>query len=647
VYPEISWLRDQGVHIWYDEGISGGRIWRAEIGNAIKSASKMLLYVSGASLSSDHCSREINFALDEGTEIVPIYLEDVELTVDLKLGLGRVQALMRRNNPRYRDQLLGAATDIANDSSLTTTAKHKTTVRRRWPWVAGIVALAGIASLLWLMNSRPPADTEDFTVRLGITPFASATPDTAGLEYEIERRLSASHGLLVKVSSDENTTEDYRLTGDFHGSALRVELRDRHGVRVASWTTEVDRDLAGMADSISRSMLIKLGRRDEVVSRFREQIDPGVFRTYLSAIALLRSSHSADALTRAENSFNEVLKAEPGYAPAHAGLCSTYLNLYTETLQEDQFHLAEKHCHRALTLNAQSSAVYISLGMLYRESGQMASAIDSFQQALSLAPYSTDAMRGLADTFDRSGSPEEAEHWYRQAIQVEPSHWQNYQALGIHQFMSGDFDSAIDSFKTAQTLAPQETGPPNNIGAAYFMAGDFQQAVSHWRRVAELEPSPQIYANLATSYFYQRQFQQAYNMYEKAHSAAPDDYRYLGHIGEVLRITDPSAAHRFFEQALELANKKLDIDPDHSLTLADMASYHAGLNQRESALSLLNRALLNDPADLDVLYSAAVCYSRLGETELTQTTLKQLKQGGYDATLLAADANFDGLYSDK
>jgi tetratricopeptide (TPR) repeat protein len=513
--------------------------------------------------------------------------------------------------------------------------------------VAGFIALVGIASLLWLFNSQTPADKEDLTVRLGITPFASVTPEATGLEYEIERRLSASHGLPVKVSKDENANEDYRLTGTFHGNALRVELRDRHGVEVASWSAELDRDLAGVADSISRSMLTKLGRRDEVVSRFQEQIDPAAFRTYLSAVALLRSSHSADALTRAENSFNEVLQAEPGYAPAHAGLCSTYLNLYTESLQEDQFHLAEKHCHRALTLNAQSSAVYTSLGMLYRESGQTASAIDKFQQALSLAPYSTDAMRGLADTFDRSGSPEEAERWYRQAIQVEPSHWENYQALGIHQFMSGDFGSAIDSFKTAQTLAPQEIGPPNNIGAAYFMAGDFEQAVSHWQRVAELEPSPQIYANLATSYFYQRQFQQAYKMYQKAHHAAPDDYRYLGHIGEVLHITDPGAADRFFEQALELANKKLDIDPDHSLTLADMASYHAGLNQRETALSLLSRALLNAPDDLDVLYSAAVCYSRLGETELTRSTLEQLKQGGYDATLLAADANFDGLYSDK
>ena len=42
VYPEIRWLHEQGVHLWYDEGISAGKIWREEIGDAIKGASSVL-----------------------------------------------------------------------------------------------------------------------------------------------------------------------------------------------------------------------------------------------------------------------------------------------------------------------------------------------------------------------------------------------------------------------------------------------------------------------------------------------------------------------------------------------------------------------------------------------------------------------------
>ena len=89
VYPELAWLRDQGINIWYDEGISAGRNWRAEIGSAIRRAERVLFYVSERSLTSDHCGREINFALDERKDILPVYLANVSLTTDLQVGPGR------------------------------------------------------------------------------------------------------------------------------------------------------------------------------------------------------------------------------------------------------------------------------------------------------------------------------------------------------------------------------------------------------------------------------------------------------------------------------------------------------------------------------------------------------------------------------
>ena len=95
VYPELVQLREQGLNIWYDEGISAGKNWRAAIGDALLSASHFLFYISEPSLHSEHCNREINLALDENKSVVPVYIEDVELTSDLKVGLNRVQALHR------------------------------------------------------------------------------------------------------------------------------------------------------------------------------------------------------------------------------------------------------------------------------------------------------------------------------------------------------------------------------------------------------------------------------------------------------------------------------------------------------------------------------------------------------------------------
>ncbi|MCH8142631.1 MAG: toll/interleukin-1 receptor domain-containing protein [Proteobacteria bacterium] len=41
VYPEINWLHEQGVNLWYDEGISAGKNWRAAIGDSLLGASQV------------------------------------------------------------------------------------------------------------------------------------------------------------------------------------------------------------------------------------------------------------------------------------------------------------------------------------------------------------------------------------------------------------------------------------------------------------------------------------------------------------------------------------------------------------------------------------------------------------------------------
>ena len=67
-------------------------------------ASHVLFFISETSLSSVHCNGEIGLALDEGIPIIPIYLQDIELPVDLRIGLSRVQAL-RRDATDFRDKL--------------------------------------------------------------------------------------------------------------------------------------------------------------------------------------------------------------------------------------------------------------------------------------------------------------------------------------------------------------------------------------------------------------------------------------------------------------------------------------------------------------------------------------------------------------
>ena len=146
VYPEMTWLREQGINIWYDEGISAGENWRAAIGDSLLGCSKFLFYISTRSLNSDHCNREINLALDEAKDVVPVYLEEVGLTSDLMVGLNRVQALHRNQDESYQRHLLSA---LGHSTTADTTLDRAAVVklRRSWPKLAAAASVLLVAAL--------------------------------------------------------------------------------------------------------------------------------------------------------------------------------------------------------------------------------------------------------------------------------------------------------------------------------------------------------------------------------------------------------------------------------------------------------------------------------------------------------------------
>ena len=127
IYPEMEWLRQQGINLWYDEGISAGQNWRGAIGDSLLGASHVLFYISGQSLKSEHCNREINLAIDKGKDVIPVYLEEVELTSDLMVGLNRVHALHRDQDGSYQQHLLNALGQSISIAELQKIVKTKDT----------------------------------------------------------------------------------------------------------------------------------------------------------------------------------------------------------------------------------------------------------------------------------------------------------------------------------------------------------------------------------------------------------------------------------------------------------------------------------------------------------------------------------------
>ncbi len=94
VYPEIRWLQEQGFNVWYDEGISPGAEWRAELSDSIKESSLFLYFISPRSVASDHCQREVNLAVDHQKQLLAVYLQQTDLPSGMDRTLGSIQAIL-------------------------------------------------------------------------------------------------------------------------------------------------------------------------------------------------------------------------------------------------------------------------------------------------------------------------------------------------------------------------------------------------------------------------------------------------------------------------------------------------------------------------------------------------------------------------
>ena len=92
VREAIKPLERQGVKVWHEKGEPTEANIPSVIDLSLSGSSALLFFVSRRSIVSERCNQEIRLAKNENVAIIPVYLEDVELTSELKEEIARQQA---------------------------------------------------------------------------------------------------------------------------------------------------------------------------------------------------------------------------------------------------------------------------------------------------------------------------------------------------------------------------------------------------------------------------------------------------------------------------------------------------------------------------------------------------------------------------
>ncbi len=212
------------------------------------------------------------------------------------------------------------------------------------------------------------------------------------------------------------------------------------------------RDVADTIEGVSHDVTEALQLRLSVEDRRR-----------LEAYRILQKARyywdkrSAEGLRRAVDYYNEVIRIDPGFAPAYAGLANCYslFPYYGGLSPAEAYPKAEAAARRALELDETLADAHTALALVLRD-------------------YNHDWAQ--------------AEREFKRAIELNPSYATAQQWYAEYLAALGRYDEAIGVMKRAEELAPLEPIVAADLGWVYYLARRPDDAIAQLTHTIEREP---------------------------------------------------------------------------------------------------------------------------------------------------------------
>jgi predicted O-linked N-acetylglucosamine transferase (SPINDLY family) len=175
-------------------------------------------------------------------------------------------------------------------------------------------------------------------------------------------------------------------------------------------------------------------------------------------VALYESGHLAQAEVLAK----ELVRQQPG---EHL----VWKVLSAIQLANDQFDNALESSLRCLEISRADAAVYNNVGIAHLGLGDLKSATEAFDAALTIAPDYTKALSGLGSVLLKKKELPRAEALFRQALKLDPSQEKVWLNLGHVCELQHKLTDAADCYQQALKINPRN----------YLFISDLLQIVTH------------------------------------------------------------------------------------------------------------------------------------------------------------------------
>ncbi|NIO29136.1 MAG: tetratricopeptide repeat protein [Candidatus Latescibacteria bacterium] len=492
-----------------------------------------------------------------------------------------------------------------------------------------------IYGMMYTLTSKL-TQLEQFHELLSVIP--SSEVYESGITSPREARRGFGVNLII-AGSLQRFGDSYRLTLDLikvDTRILRVLASEMIDHRITNISAFQDETVVIAANMLN----VELVPQAQQILAAGETPVSEALNFYLQGRGYLQRYQEEQNLDHAIGLFERALEHDSLYTLAYAGLGEAYLRKFRDSKDDKWVEYAVENSERAIQLSDSLAPVHVTLGLIYRETGEYERAIREFQRALALDPASNDACLGLGRAYDGLKRFAEAESTYQKAISMKPDYWAGYDALGLFYYGRGRYDDAIVQFGKVVALTPDNSKGYNHLGAAYYAQERWEEAGKMFERTIAIDPKYyRAYSNLAVIYYIQENYAKAASMAKKALELNDTNYRtWLNLANAYYWIPNRrNEAYDIYRHAIKLAEKQVEINPRNSRAVASLAGYYAVIGENAKAMELAEQALAMSPDDMNVMYFTGHTYEQLGEREKALEWIEKALEAGYPQKEIEGD----------
>jgi eukaryotic-like serine/threonine-protein kinase len=368
---------------------------------------------------------------------------------------------------------------------------------------------------------------------------------------------------------------------------------------------------------------------------------------FLKAQDLLQHSYKQANIAAAITGFQEVLKADPKFALAEAGLGQAYFLEYRNNGDAKLLDMAKTATTAATELDRNLAPPYVTMARMASMQGQTQLAVHQAQKAIALDPHSAEAYGALAEAYEADGRTNDALTAIQRAIDLAPDSWRWPLQLGNFQVAAGNLKEAVSQYQRAVDLSKDNPMAYYDLGVANTQLGKLSEAEANLRESSRLEPYVDTYSALGALAELGGKFDDAAALYKKAIQLDADNYQAWGNLGSAyLWGGSHEQAMQAYRKAAELANAQQSKSPDDPRLAVLLAGYYASSGQGEKSPVLIRKALALSPDDPKIAYRAGETYEILGQRAKAIPLIARALAQGYHATEFQRSPELAALRSD-